>query len=65
MPVVKVTIDKNGTTKIDVEGYSGPDCTKLTQSLEDALGVVERKEFKPEYYDEAPVHIGNKLGTSE
>ena len=32
-----------------VNGSSGGDCLSLTQPLEEALGGVDNREFKPEY----------------
>tara|TARA_B100001250_G_scaffold401327_1_gene413049 strand:+ start:1088 stop:1270 length:183 start_codon:yes stop_codon:yes gene_type:complete len=47
---VKVTINEDGTTEIDVNGVQGPDCGKYTNAVSKALGgdIVEDKK-KPEY----------------
>lgn len=47
---VKVTINEDGTTEVDVNGVTGPDCAKYTQAVIKALGgaVVEDKR-KPEF----------------
>ncbi|MFI0484037.1 DUF2997 domain-containing protein [Actinomadura sp. 9N215] len=46
---IEVTIDPDGTTRVEVRGVPGAGCLDLTEGLEDALGgeVVER-ELTPE-----------------
>ncbi len=46
---VLVYINEAGETEIEVVGASGKSCTALTLPLEQALGKVEGREFKPEY----------------
>lgn len=46
-----VTIDKNGGTQIEAQGFTGDACLKETKSLEEALGKVEDRELKKEYYE--------------
>ena len=47
---VRVSIHEDGTTEVDVNGVTGPDCTKYTQAVTKALGgdIVEDKK-KPEF----------------
>lgn len=42
---VEVTIDPDGTTRVEVRGVAGAGCLDLTAELEEALGgeVVERE----------------------
>lgn len=44
-----VSIGLLGETEIEVVGSTGKSCTALTLPLEQALGTVEEREFKPEY----------------
>ena len=47
---IKFTIKQDGTVTEEVIGAAGDTCVTLTKELEDRLGVVERVEYKPEYY---------------
>jgi len=50
MQTINVDIAPDGAVSIDAVGFSGPDCEQATKFLEDALGVVEQKQRKPEYH---------------
>ena len=49
---VKFTIRQDGTVTEEVMGVVGTDCENLTKRIEERLGVVERVEHKPEYYEQ-------------
>jgi hypothetical protein len=59
------TIDNAGNITITVEGAKGRDCTKLTQELEAALGVVIDREYTSEYYEEETDMLHIKLGKDD
>jgi len=59
------TIDNDGNITITVEGAKGRDCTKLTEELEEALGVVIDREFTTEYYEEETDQLHIKLGDDD
>lgn len=46
----RVYIHPNGEVKIEVDGVKGKQCLPLTKFLEDALGTVEERDLKSEYY---------------
>ncbi len=48
-PEIKINVDKDGNFTIEAKNSSGGNCLSLTQPLEDALGGVDNREFKPEY----------------
>lgn len=48
-PEITITVDSNGSFTIEVNGSSGGNCLSLTQPLEEALGGVDNRKFKPEY----------------
>jgi hypothetical protein len=50
-----IDIDERGNVRIEGKGFSGPDCVKFTEELENALGTVEKRELKPEYRHSAPL----------
>jgi len=47
---VEYTIDKNGNLVERVLNANGKSCLDLTEDLESALGVVEKRELLPEYH---------------
>ena len=48
---VKVIVNEDGTTEIEVDGVVGSGCTQYTQAVIKALGgQVTKDEKKPEYY---------------
>ena len=49
---IKFTIRQDGTVTEEVMGIVGNDCENLTKRIEERLGVVERGEHKPEYYEQ-------------
>ena len=49
---IKFTIRQDGTVTEEVMGVVGYDCENLTKRIEERLGVVERVEHKPEYYQQ-------------
>ena len=52
---LKFTIRQDGTVTEEVMGVVGKQCENLTKRIEERLGVVERVEHKPEYYQDLAV----------
>lgn len=52
-----VRIGRDGATTIRVEGGEGDNCLVFTRSLEQALGVVQQREFTAEYYEHDPLAV--------
>jgi hypothetical protein len=50
MKTITVSVDETGTIKIDVTGFKGQGCEKLTAELEKALGVSGKRQRKPDFY---------------
>ena len=48
---IKFTIKQDGTVTEEVIGAVGQECEHLTRSIDDKLGKVTQKLFKPEYYN--------------
>lgn len=46
--MITVDVDKKGNTKIEAHGFSDNTCLKATKSVEEALGVLEKQDLKPE-----------------
>ena len=49
---IKFIIRQDGTVTEEVMGVVGTDCENLTKRIEERLGVVERVEHKPDYYQQ-------------
>ncbi|MBN2735383.1 MAG: DUF2997 domain-containing protein [Spirochaetales bacterium] len=60
---IEITIGKNGEVNLHVTGIAGPDCMKLTEELEEALGIIQEKTKTNEFYQtpvEEEQHIQNE-----
>ena len=49
---IKFIIKQDGTVTEEVIGAVGNECESLTKNIEEKLGVVQRVERKPEYYQQ-------------
>ena len=49
---IKFVIQQDGTVTEEVIGAVGNECESLTKNIEEKLGVVQRVEHKPEYYEQ-------------
>ena len=49
---IKFIIKQDGTVTEEVIGAVGNECENLTKNIEEKLGVVQRVEHKPEYYEQ-------------
>jgi len=47
---LNITVDPDGSVKIDAVGFSGPECEKATEHLERALGKITKHERKREFW---------------
>ncbi len=66
-PVIKINFKPNGRggtiTKIEVENAPDNSCLRLTKSLQEALGKVQKQTLKPEGLKDATVGAGTvKVG---
>lgn len=61
---LEITIDENGEVNIHVTGVAGPECMKLTEDLEDALGVVLNREKTGEFY-QTPVNENQHINIDD
>jgi len=48
--IIKFMIRQDGTVTEEVIGAVGNECENLTRNIEEKLGVVQRVEYKSEYY---------------
>lgn len=47
---IQITIDTDGSVSVEALGYEGTDCEQATEFVEKALGTVQERRRKPEYY---------------
>jgi len=45
-----VTVDVLGRVKIDAQGFHGKSCTEAIEQIEIALGGMQQRKEKPEFY---------------
>lgn len=50
MKQIKVTIDLDGTSKVEAIGFTGTSCKQATGAIEKALGKVTKTVAKPEQF---------------
>ena len=50
MKTIHVTIDTEGKIEVETTGFRGADCEQASAFLERALGKVDGKVHKPEFY---------------
>ena len=50
MKTIDIIINPAGQLTVNAVGFEGADCEKATTFLEQALGKLEHRQRKPEYY---------------
>ena len=56
---LEIVISPQGKVQIEVKGVQGSGCTDLTRSIEEALGEVDKRTFKAEYYVNSTGTVNN------
>lgn len=51
MPEIEIVITKDGQVTVEALGATGGACLGLTKALEQALGEVESRSCKVEFYE--------------
>ena len=49
---LKFSIKQDGTVVEEVIGANSNNCLDLTKIIEEKLGIVESRDYKPEYYEQ-------------
>ena len=47
---LKFTIRQDGQVTEEVTGTTSHECVEITRSIEEKLGTLETRQFKPEFY---------------
>lgn len=59
---IEIMVGTSGEIQINALHFQGSDCEKATRYLEEALGVVARREKKPEFSRNVHVQPQQKVG---
>ena len=51
MAEIEIIVSPDGIVTVEALGVVGASCTDLTRALEEALGTVESRECKVEYFE--------------
>ena len=60
---IEIIIAPDGAIQIDAVGFKGADCEHATRFLEEALGVVQQKQKKPEYHQRTKCTHQQRIGS--
>lgn len=60
--MIKIKIDVDGNTNIEVNGISGASCESLTSQLIASLGDTEEQRYTEEYEQELPEYVEAQSG---
>jgi stress-induced morphogen len=52
MKEILLTVDAEGTVKVETKGFKGKSCIKESEFLENALGKELKRQLTPAYYEE-------------
>jgi len=52
MKSIVFKIDSDGEIAVEVRGAAGADCDTLTDPFEKSLGILSKKERKPEFFNQ-------------
>ena len=58
-------IDQEGNVTEEVQGVTNNTCVNITKELEDNLGKVETRSFKPEYYQKVKEDVSLHMHQNE
>ena len=47
---LKFTIHQDGNITEEATGFTSHECVELTRQIEEKLGTLETRQFKPEFY---------------
>ena len=51
MAEIEIIVSKDGVVTVEAKGAVGATCLDLTRAIENALGEVESRECKVEFYE--------------
>tara|TARA_B000000557_G_scaffold118322_1_gene95977 strand:- start:2992 stop:3195 length:204 start_codon:yes stop_codon:yes gene_type:complete len=54
---IKFTIAQDGTVTQEVQGVIAGECLNMTKEIEEQLGTLQTRQFKPEFYSQRNVSL--------
>ena len=55
MRTIRITLAKDGTTRLEVLNDNGEHCLDFTAELERRLGTIDgQRQYKPEFHEQEP-----------
>jgi hypothetical protein len=62
-PTIEILVSPAGDITIEGHGFKGADCQKATHFVENALGLVNTRQKKPEYHQPQARSLKQSLGS--
>jgi len=62
MKTIDVMVTQEGEIIVEAMGFHGQDCEQATAFLEEALGRVDRRTRKPDYYRRVSAKAAQQVG---
>jgi hypothetical protein len=62
---IKFIIKQDGTVIEEVLGATSGECLKMTEEIEEKLGKVQTRSFKPEYYQKVKEDVSLHMHQNE
>ena len=50
---IEITIAPDGQSKVETQGFTGPECREASKFIEQALGQQSSETLKPEFHQSA------------
>lgn len=57
---LRITVPKGGGATVETDGFQGAECVRATRHIEQAMGGVERREKKREFYRSSSASVEAK-----
>jgi Protein of unknown function (DUF2997) len=58
---IKITIDRNASMTLEVEGVKGGQCVSLTEFLEEGVGQVFSRQKTREFYQSSKIGLRSTI----
>ena len=62
---IKFSIRQDGAVSIDVNGVKSGNCIEITKKLEETLGILNTRQFKPEFYQNRNVTLQHNTNENQ